>query len=1184
MMDKQQEIIRKYFDSIDAGIKSAYKTATEARKRGLDPSDEVEVPLVRDMAERVEGLISVVAPQIRGSGVSKRIKELEKQYGALDWRIALILALEVAQQKFCKFKSQHEAIEIGIRTGFAYHTMGVVSSPLEGFVRVTFRKRKDNGKEYMAVSYAGPIRSAGGTGASVSAIICDYVRKNLGYEAYDPTEQEVNRIATELYDYHDRITNLQYLPSEEEIKFLIRHIPIQIDGDGSERIEVSNYKDLDRIDTNRIRNGVCLVVGEGIAQKAPKLLKQIEDWGDDFGLGNWKFLKEFVEMQKGIKAKGTTGGADSEKQRVTPDYTFIKDLVAGRPILTHPMRDGGFRLRYGRARTSGYSSYCIHPATMHILNKYLAVGTQLKLERPGKASAITACDSIEGPIVKFNDGTVSQIHTLSEAKSRAKEIEEILFLGDMLVNYGDFFNRAHKLVPAGYCEEWWVQEVEKSIVDHFGALDLEKAAELTGISYEVLARIMKEAIPSNVSAHVAVNLSKKLDTYLHPKYTYHFKVWTKNDLLSMLKWMDKANVVRSGDRIEKIILPYDDRKRLLEIIGIPHVVANKEFIVLDKDHALALGTSLGVISSKPAMIIEKVAKHEEADGLSIINNLSDVKLRDKSGIFIGARMGRPEKAKMRRLDGSPQVLFPIGAEGGRLRCFQSALDAGKVTGDFPLYYCGKCKSETIYAVCETCGKKTIHKYVCRTCGVVDKPECEHGETMPYSNRAIDIKHYFESALKKLGAVVYPDLIKGVKGTSNKEHSLEHVGKGILRAKHDIYVNKDGTTRYDMTQLPITHFKPTEIGTSVEKLKELGYLFDVYGKPLENPEQIVELLPQDVVLPACEDSPDEGANKVLMRTCQFIDEMLKSLYGVRPFYNVKAEEDLVGHLAIALAPHTAAGIVTRIIGFSKTQGFFAHPLLHAATRRDCDGDEACVTLLMDVLLNFSRHFLPAHRGATQDAPLVITSKVIPSEVDDMAFDIDVVWKYPLEFYEACLEYKNPWEISIEQLGKRLNTPSEYYGHGFTHHTSNLNSGVMCSDYKTLPSMEDKLKGQMDLAERIRAVETSDVARLVIEKHFIRDTKGNLRKFSMQQFRCVNYTCGEKYRRLPLAGKCLKCGGKIIFTISEGSVIKYLEPSISLANKYNLPSYLKQSLELLQRDVDGVFGRDKEQQMGLGAWFG
>jgi DNA polymerase II large subunit len=123
--------------------------------------------------------------------------------------------------------------------------------------------------------------------------------------------------------------------------------------------------------------------------------------------------------------------------------------------------------------------------------------------------------------------------------------------------------------------------------------------------------------------------------------------------------------------------------------------------------------------------------------------------------------------------------------------------------------------------------------------------------------------------------------------------------------------------------------------------------------------------------------------------------------------------------------------------------------------------------------------------------------------------------------------------------------------------------------------------MKLAGKIRACDTSDVARLVIEKHFIRDTKGNLRKFTQQEWRCVE--CNEKFRRPPLIGRCTKCSGKILFTISEGSIIKYLEPSISIAKRFNVPAYLQQDLELLSRKIDDLFGKDKETQTGLGTWF-
>ena len=47
-------------------------------------------------------------------------------------------------------------------------------------------------------------------------------------------------------------------------------------------------------------------------------------------------------------------------------------------------------------------------------------------------------------------------------------------------------------------------------------------------------------------------------------------------------------------------------------------------------------------------------------------------------------MGRPEKAKLRKLVGSPNVLFPVGTEGGRLRSVQAACEVGKVRSSFPI--------------------------------------------------------------------------------------------------------------------------------------------------------------------------------------------------------------------------------------------------------------------------------------------------------------------------------------------------------------------------------------------------------------------------------------------------------------------------------------------------------------------
>ncbi len=1142
----ETEHMGKYFLAIENQVLKEYEIANAARAKGFDPEDKVDSPLAKNMVERVEGLISAVAPQLIGSGVTDRMFELEKKYGVLDWRVSLVIAEEVAQEKFCKFKDKQEAMEVGIRTGFAYHTLGIVAAPLEGFIGLDLKKTR-NGEEYFSVRFSGPIRGAGGTGASVCVLIADYVRKKMGYAPYDPDENEVKRYPTELNDYHDRVTNLQYHPTDDEVEFLIRHIPVEVAGDPTEKIDVSNYKDLPRVESNKIRGGMCLVMSM-IALKAPKLLKRLSKWNDEMDM-DWGWMGEFVKLQKAKKAASSNKKEESgEKPKIAPNTVFIADLVAGRPILTYPLRFGGFRLRYGRARTSGYSASAIHPATMYLLQKYIAVGTQLKLERPGKAASMTSCDTLDGPIVRLTNGNVVFVDTLEKAKEVDADVEKILFLGDILFNYGDFSENGHSLVPSGYCPEWWAQDVA-----HVGNLKKEW---------------VEDPLHAFPGPKEAVQLSQEANVPLHPKYILHWKGISVEQLIVLIKAIDKATI-ETDDVPKKIIIPFSEEvKKILERIGLPHVFVHNEYMIVEKVYAYPFLCMLG-LDKKSVKDVLAALDGFEGDILSAVQSISTVLIKDKSGTFIGARMGRPEKAKMRKMNGSPHCLFPVGEEGGRLKSFQAALQVGKITSNFAIYK-DKEGKETFLSVDKE--------------GNTNEPvEVENykGDRVRYKRMSIDIKEHFYDCLAQLKTSVYPDLIKGVKKTSNKDHIPEHLMKGIIRAKHDVYVNKDGSCRYDMTELPITHFKPHEVGTPIARLQELGYVKDIYGNDLTTDDQILELRPQDIILPGQKNALDEPANEVLFRVGNFIDELLEKFYGQKPYYKYSSQNDVVGSLVVGLAPHISAGMIGRIIGFSKTAGCFAHPLWHAALRRDCDGDEASVSLLLDSLLNFSRQYLPDRIGSrTMDAPLVLTAKLVPSEVDDMVHGLDVLYKYPKEFYEAALEYKQPWEVPIEQLGKRVNTPLQYEDIGFTHDTVDINAGVLCSAYKILPSMQEKLDGQMKIAEQVDAVDTSDVARLVIEKHFIRDIKGNLRKFSMQGFRCV--ACNEKYRRPPLVGKCQQCGGKILFTISEGSVIKYLGPSMRLAEKYDLDPYLKETLQITQARVDQVFGKEKEIQAGLGNW--
>ncbi|MBR9689892.1 MAG: DNA polymerase II large subunit, partial [Candidatus Altiarchaeota archaeon] len=256
--------------------------------------------------------------------------------------------------------------------------------------------------------------------------------------------------------------------------------------------------------------------------------------------------------------------------------------------------------------------------------------------------------------------------------------------------------------------------------------------------------------------------------------------------------------------------------------------------------------------------------------------------------------------------------------------------------------------------------------------------------------------------------------------------------------------------------------------------------------------------------------------------------------------------------------------------------YAHPAWHAAKKRNCDGDEDSVILLLDALLNFSREFLPSNRGGTtMDVPLVITTILNLEEVDDEAWDMDVVSEYPLEFYRAAEEKKYPWDIPLVTMGKH----GKMTDIGYTHETTDIAAGPIITAYRSLGPMLDKVKAQLELAEKIRAVDENDVAEKILSTHFLKDIKGNLRQFSNQGFRCVK--CNNKYRRFPLLGKCDKCGGKIIFTVHEGTVKKYYEASVTLAKKYNVSRYIQSQLRLLEKKMDLAFGI-KEKQGELDQW--
>ena len=163
------------------------------------------------------------------------------------------------------------------------------------------------------------------------------------------------------------------------------------------------------------------------------------------------------------------------------------------------------------------------------------------------ATTITPCDSIEGPIVKLKSGQVIRVESETEAKKQEGNIKEILFLGDILISYGDFLNRAHTLVPPGYCPEWWIQELERAVVNLFGNLDIEKLSELIKISTENIKKLLDAPLLIKPSAKAAILISTKLKVPLHPYYTYHWNLISTKQRKMIITSLRNSTLKKEGN-------------------------------------------------------------------------------------------------------------------------------------------------------------------------------------------------------------------------------------------------------------------------------------------------------------------------------------------------------------------------------------------------------------------------------------------------------------------------------------------------------------------------------------------------------------------------------------------------------------------------------------------------------------
>ncbi|MBO7733425.1 MAG: DNA polymerase II large subunit, partial [Methanobrevibacter sp.] len=721
-----------------------------------------------------------------------------------------------------------------------------------------------------------PIRSAGGTAAALSVLLGDKIRVATGLDIYKPTDDEIERYVEEVELYESEVTDLQYSPTPEEVRLAARSIPVEVSGEPTDQVEVS-HRDLPRVETNNIRGGALLAMVEGVIQKSKKILK----YAHTLNLDSWEFLAEYA---KGVGSSKEEEGSQSDSEEIVEEIDdniidkeelfehskYAHDIIGGRPVLGYPSEKGGFRLRYGRSRNTGLATMGVHPATMELL-EFLAVGTQLKIERPGKGNCVVPVDSIEGPTVKLKSGEVRRLDSIEDARKVKGKVVEILFLGDMLVAFGEFLRNNQPMLGACWCEEWWIETIRNSQKYQSFTDEEKEAFDLNSLQTKKL------------TVEEAFKITEEFNVPLHPEYTYYYNDISIKDLVDLSQWLDtRRDYLEKGyQNGEDLELDLSYQKRILEVMGLCHKMENKK-VLIDRNHAYSLLKTINGDYSK--YLADEYYKMKVVD---IINENIDFEIKDKAPCYIGTRVGRPEKSKERLMRPAPHVLFPVGNNGGNRRLVAEAAKKKKIKVEFARRECTNpdCRLSSFQAICPHCGSPTV----------IGKS----------GQKDINLAHMLSKASNNVG-VRKVDEVKGVIGLISEDKLPEPLEKGILRAKNGVFTFKEGTIRHDSTDLPLTHFIPKEIGVTVPKLLEMGYTKDCYGEDIVSEDQIIELKVQDIVV-------SDNCGEYLVGVANFVDDLLERYYGMERFYNVKDKSDLIGHLIAGLAPHTSAGVLGRIVG-------------------------------------------------------------------------------------------------------------------------------------------------------------------------------------------------------------------------------------------------------------------------------
>jgi DNA polymerase II large subunit len=758
------------------------------------------------------------------------------------------------------------------------------------------------------------------------------------------------------------------------------------------------------------------------------------------------------------------------------------------------------------------------------------------MERP---LTVFPVSTLTGPLVELKDGSSERIESLTRIREVENEVTQIWEMGDILLSPDDI-PTTETIELSAWTEEWWGQEIKRLISSKFRSH--ENLASNLRISPIELENLLREPTHFHPSPEVALNLSRITKVPIHPYYSFNWNEIAISDLIRLIQKLNSFS--------DEFLPDDDDLRGILRQLGVPFVIHN------GKIQSERFQPYLHLLRGKEEEITKILSQSTQVGIEELVQELTKIPIKSLCHRRIGLKIIRVEKAEQRHINPPAHILFPISSHGGAQRNLLKVKKGASVDIQVSERFCTTCGESRYVSYCPKCLEKTKQQFVCKNGHISESRDCRECGlyAFPASIKPIDVAGLIKSGVQKTG---FSDLkkIKGVSFLNNKNRIPEHIIKGILRAKHNVFVYKDGTSRFDQTNAPITHFTPKEAHISVEDLLRLGYTHDVYGNDLVQDDQLIEINPYDVIV-------SKTACEFLVNLSKFIDDELTFLYELAPYYRINSLNDIIGSLIVGLSPFSMVAVIGRIIGYSDNNVNYAHPVWHILKTRNCNGDIDSITLLLDVLLNFSIEYIPTSRGGTMDVPVIINLSDKWEETSVYASYDSVLMN--LSFYHNLI--KNPLKQELLSYKMSYLTPSLPVSHTIDN-VSRYNFKNLFRESKIVSKIETELR----ILSRIRGVKEGEFVDDILVNDFLPKITTSMTRFFLQPVRCN--TCNTTFRRIPLS-KCPVCHRQTIgLTLSEGWVLRYLQIVNQLKDRFNsdISEYCHSWVELVELNKRLLFDK-------------